>query len=169
MPVGLTPLLKRPGGPAWRNSLVRGVAGPAVVVCVLGMSVAAHVAFSKVKAVDWIEMRNGRLVYGSDQYGNRIPDFSTAGYGGGGVPIPDIPVRASLDPVSGGDDTPRIQAALEALVKQPADANGFRGALLLHKGVYRIAGTILLNASGIVLRGEGSEEGGKMCIRDRLL
>jgi hypothetical protein len=164
MPVGLTPLLKRPGGLAWRNSLVRGVAGPAVVVCVLGMSVAAHVAFSKVKAVDWIEMRNGRLVYGSDQYGNRIPDFSTAGYGGGGVPIPDIPVRASLDPVSGGDDTPRIQATLDALAKQPSDANGFRGALLLRKGVYRIAGTILLNASGIVLRGEGSEDDGTVLL-----
>ena len=113
---------------------------------------------SKPTPVDWIEFRNDRLVYGADQYGNHIPDFSTAGYDGGGVPIPDVPVRASLDPVAAGDDTPRIQAALDTLAKQPADSAGFHGALLLHKGVYRIAGTILLNASGVVLRGDGPNE-----------
>ncbi len=112
---------------------------------------------SKPPEVDWIEMRNGALVYGTDQYGNRIPDFSAAGYGGGGVPIPDLPERASLDAIPSGDDTPRIQAAIDALAKQPVDTAGFRGALVLHKGTYRIAGTILLNASGIVLRGGGTD------------
>jgi hypothetical protein len=149
-----------PDGFAWRNSLFRRAGGLIALVCVLCLLVVAHVASSKTKAVDWVEMREGRLVYGSDQYGNHIPDFSTAGYGGGGVAIPDVPVRAVLEPMASGDDTARIQSAIEELAKQPLDASGFRGALLLHKGVYRIAGTINLNASGIVLRGEGSGEDG---------
>jgi|HubBroStandDraft_6_1064221.scaffolds.fasta_scaffold117466_2 hypothetical protein len=119
---------------------------------------------SKLPDVDWIELQNGRLVYGTDHYGNRIPDFSTAGYGGGGVPIPNVPVRATLDPAPAGDDTPRIQAAIDLLAKQPADASGMRGALLLKAGVYRIAGTIQVNASGIVLRGEGTDEHGTVLI-----
>jgi hypothetical protein len=114
--------------------------------------------------IDWIELQNGHLVYGADQYGNRIPDFSTAGYGGGGVPIPNVPVRATLDPAPTGDDTPRIQATIDALAKQPVDSAGLRGALLLRAGIYRIAGTVKVNASGIVLRGEGTGEHGTVLV-----
>ena len=39
-------------------------------------------------------------------------DFSHAGYGGGGVKLPDVPVRQTLSPES-GDNTERIQAAIE--------------------------------------------------------
>jgi len=153
-----------PDGFARRNLLLRRAGGPIAVVCALCLFVVGREAFSKTKAVDWIEMREGRLVYGSDQYGNHIPDFSTAGYGGGGVAIPDVPVRATLEPVASGDDTARIQSAIEELAKQPVDAEGFRGAVLLHKGAYRIAGTIHLDASGIVLRGEGADEGGTVLV-----
>ncbi|MFZ0820013.1 MAG: hypothetical protein WAM91_08075 [Candidatus Acidiferrales bacterium] len=134
---------------------------PALLV--LAAFLSALLLFSDVEAapqVQWIQFQDGRLIYGKDELGNRIPDFSTAGYEGGGVSIPDVPVHATLDPLPAGDDTPRIQSAIDALAKQPLDANGFRGALLLHAGTYRIAGTINLNASGIVLRGEGSGEAG---------
>jgi hypothetical protein len=114
--------------------------------------------------VDWIQFRDGHLVYGADEHGNRIPDFSTAGYGGGGVPIPEIAARAFVDPVPSGDDTQRIQAALDELAKQSPDSDGFRGALVLRKGIYRIAGTLLLNASGIVLRGDGPNDGGTLLV-----
>jgi len=40
-------------------------------------------------------------------------------------------------------------------LNNPIQANGYRGALLLEKGLYEVNGTIKLNASGIVLRGEG--------------
>src|SRR5271167_2559575 len=30
--------------------------------------------------VRWIEFENGKLAYGSDQFGNRVPDFSSVGY-----------------------------------------------------------------------------------------
>jgi hypothetical protein len=111
---------------------------------------------SEKTQVRWIDFQNGRLVYGADQYGNRVPDFSAVGYETGLKPIPDVAVKATIDPAPAGDDTARIQAAIDELAKQPVDANGFRGALLLHAGIYRIAGTIHLNASGIVLRGSGT-------------
>src|SRR5271169_3073336 len=76
-----------------------------------------------------------------------VPDFSSVGYETGLKPIPDVAVKTTLDPASSGDDTPRIQAALDELAKQP-----------LHAGVYHIAGTVHLNASGIVLRGSGIGE-----------
>ncbi len=135
-----------------------------ILVLLAAVQVDSAWAKSKTETVDWIEFQNGRLVYGSDHFGNRIPDFSTAGYGGGGVPIPNVPVRATLDPVPAGDDTPRIQAAIAALAKQPIDSSGLRGALLLRAGVYRIAGTIQVNASGIVLRGEGTDEHGTILV-----
>lgn len=106
--------------------------------------------------ITWIDFRDGHLIYGSDEKGNRIPDFSSAGYEGGGVPIPSVPVAATLDPVSSGDDTPRIQLAIDDLARRPLAQNGFRGALLLRAGAYRIASTIDLDASGIILRGEGT-------------
>ncbi len=81
-----------------------------------------------------------------------IMDFSTAGYGGGALPLPEVPARLALTP-SEGDDTAAIQAACDAVGQMSPDAQGFRGAVLLKSGVYRIAGQIRLNASGVVLRG----------------
>ena len=96
----------------------------------------------------------GHLVYESDENQNRVPDFSYAGYRNGDVPLPSVPMAVELSPVS-GDNTASIQAAIDQLAGQPADANGFRGAVVLAAGTWEIAGTIYLNASGIVLRGAG--------------
>src|SRR5947209_19245809 len=54
----------------------------------------------------------GKLVYAADERGDRIPDFSHCGYGGGGVAIPDAPVRVVVPPAE-GDATARIQAAID--------------------------------------------------------
>lgn len=94
-----------------------------------------------------------RLV--ADTRGDRIPDFSSVGYRAGGVALPDVPEKVVLGPEPGSaDDTTRIQQGLDAVATLPVDAFGHRGALLLRRGEYRIAGTIQLKASGIVLRGE---------------
>src|SRR5262249_163502 len=53
---------------------------------------------------------DGKLVYDTDERGNRIPDFSHCGYEGGGVAIPAVPVRVIVPPAK-GDNGPRIQAA----------------------------------------------------------
>lgn len=97
---------------------------------------------------------NDRLTYVSDADGNRIPDFSHAGYRGGGVPIPDVPVVVTINPVS-GDNTQHIQNAINSLRNIPLDQNGIRGAVKLNPGEYHINGNLFINISGIVLRGSG--------------
>lgn len=96
----------------------------------------------------------GRLVYKADALGNRIPDFSHCGYAGGNRPIPEVPVVWVLEARS-GDQTARIQAALDDLAKRPADERGWRGAILLMRGRYEIAGQLVIRSSGVVLRGQG--------------
>ncbi|RAU91151.1 discoidin domain-containing protein [Paenibacillus sp. YN15] len=97
---------------------------------------------------------------------NQIPDFSHAGYGGGGVALPErseIPVKAVLGP-SGGDDRDRIQSAIDAVSALPADANGFRGAVLLTAGTYYVPDTLYMRQSGVVLRGEGQGADGTILL-----
>ncbi|MHC4506343.1 MAG: hypothetical protein ACYTFI_23865 [Planctomycetota bacterium] len=111
----------------------------------------------------------GKLAYKPfDGNGNIIPDFSNCGYMGGGVKIPDVPVRATLTPsrigsATGADDTARLQAAIDRVAKLPA-RGGFRGTVLLKKGTYHVAGTLELSQSGVVLRGEGQHADGTVII-----
>ncbi|HEX7316360.1 MAG TPA: DUF6298 domain-containing protein [Pyrinomonadaceae bacterium] len=79
-------------------------------------------------------------------------DFSHAGYGSGGVARPEVPAALRVRP-TGGDDTALIQAALERVASSPADARGWRGAVLLDGGTFRVARQLRLRASGVVLRG----------------
>ena len=97
---------------------------------------------------------NGCLTYSSDENQNRIPDFSYAGYRGGGIAIPEIPTVLTIAPVN-GDNTTHIQNAIDQVEAMPLDQNGFRGALLLEAGTYPVSGILRVEASGIVLRGVG--------------
>jgi hypothetical protein len=101
--------------------------------------------------------KDSRLVYIADELGNKIPDFSNVGFGGGGISIPTVPVVMELTPLA-GDNTEHIQAAIDKLSQLQLGKDGFRGALLLHKGRYPLAGSLHLRASGIVLRGEGPKD-----------
>lgn len=106
---------------------------------------------------------DGRLVYVPDDFGNTILDSSHAGYGGGGVPIPTIPVKETIWPVA-GDNTAHLQAAVDTVSALPLDTNGFRGAVLLRAGYYRMATPLRVQASGVVLRGEGMGDAGTVLI-----
>jgi hypothetical protein len=98
---------------------------------------------------------DGKLVYEYDENGDTVPDFSHAGYGGGGVPIPMVPVALTLSPVAGEKvAAPRLQAAIDELARKPL-VDGFRGALLLRRGVYPMLSGLTIKDSGIVVRGEG--------------
>lgn len=102
---------------------------------------------------------NGKLAYEPlDAQGDTIMDFSSAGYMGGGVAIPTVPVAKSITP-SGGDDTSAIQAAIDAVSSMPL-VNGVRGAVLLEAGQYTLEGSIRISASGVVLRGSGTGASG---------
>ncbi|MBS2545669.1 hypothetical protein KGQ19_02180 [Catenulispora sp. NL8] len=108
----------------------------------------------------WITFANGHLAYGADSQGNRVPDFSYAGYGNGKTTIPTAPVAVTLKAASSGDDTSRIQAAIAKVSALPLNADGLRGAVLLGPGDFRIGGALTISASGVVLRGSGSGTGG---------
>jgi len=102
---------------------------------------------------------DGQLVYVPYENGDRIPDFSSAGYGGGGVALPTVPTVITLSPVD-GDDGASIQAAIDEVSTLHPDADGFRGAVLLTAGTYEVAGSLSIRASGVVLRGEGDHADG---------
>src|SRR5437773_1219577 len=98
--------------------------------------------------------KNGKLAYATTDHGDRVPDFSYCGYRLGEVAIPDVPVRVVV-PRRDGDQTARIQAAIDYVASLPPDAKGFRGAILLQEGRYSINGGLKIAASGVVLRGSG--------------
>jgi hypothetical protein len=103
--------------------------------------------------------KGGQLTYRAGERGDRVPDFSHAGFGGGGVPLPDGTIRLVLMPIA-GDNGAQIQAAIDAVASMPADAAGLRGVVLLGPGRFEVAGQIRLTASGVTLRGSGAGDGG---------
>ncbi len=110
----------------------------------------------------WVERGDtGRLIYTPDAEGDRILDFSNVGYKGqGAAAIPtNISNVITLSPI-GGDDTTQIQSAINTLAGMPIGPDGYRGAVLLQAGTYDINSQLLINASGIILRGEGQGTSG---------
>jgi hypothetical protein len=123
-----------------------------------------------------VSLQNGKLVY--NKYANRgqsneeniIPDYSYAGYMGGGVALPDAPpVKATIsNPGNTNEDyRSRIQAAIDQVSAMPLDANGFRGTVLIKAGVYKVNGPLSIRTGGVVLRGEGNGLDGTVLIDTR--
>ncbi|MEJ8818628.1 hypothetical protein [Lacibacter sp. H407] len=107
--------------------------------------------------------KNGSISYKADEKGNAIPDFSRVGFYGGDKKIPDVSIVKTVSPTGTDNDERTIQSAVDEVAKLPLDKNGFRGAILLKKGTYKIPQSIRISASGIVLRGEGDQpEGTKL-------
>jgi hypothetical protein len=102
---------------------------------------------------------NGKLVYKTSPAGDRIMDFSYAGYMGGGVALPNVPVKQTVQPSGGGEDADAIQAAIDAVAAMPVE-DGLRGAVLLAPGTFACSKPITITANGVVLRGSGSGENG---------
>lgn len=104
--------------------------------------------------------RNGKLQYVAEANGDRVPDFSYAGYKQGAQAIPDVPARILVTPVN-GDSTEIIQRAIDHVSSLPEDQ---RGAVLLAPGRFEIAGSLTIKASGVVLRGSGAGKNGTILI-----
>ncbi len=87
---------------------------------------------------------------------------------GGGVALPDVPVKRTVQPAADADNTAAIQSAINDVAAMPI-VNGFRGAVVLSPGMFACSGSIAIPASGIVLRGSGvgattiRMSGGKHC------
>jgi hypothetical protein len=91
--------------------------------------------------------------------GKRVQDYSFAGYHRGEKPIGTAPVETlfdvtaqGADPTGASDATAAIQAAIDA-----AKSNG-GGVVFFPKGNFRLDGTLMVNASSVVLRGEGPDK-----------
>ena len=110
---------------------------------------------------EWVFFNaEGKLEYKTTERGDRIMDFSHAGYMGGGVALPNLPVRRTVVPLAdGADTTPLIQTAIDEVSALPVDENGFRGAVLLAPGEFPISNTINIHTSGVALRGSVAENG----------
>ncbi|MEM7513856.1 MAG: peptidoglycan-binding protein, partial [Bacteroidota bacterium] len=100
---------------------------------------------------------DGGLSYVRDVEGNMIPDFSHAGYKGGGIEIPTVSNEFMISPIP-GDNTAHIQAAIDEGALLPKDELGTRGAVLLSAGRYEIHGILNLRHDGVILRGAGDGE-----------
>lgn len=128
---------------------------------ILGMALAADAAPKGPPPI--ISFKNDTLVYDKDEQGNRVPDFSTCGYAGADREIPNVPVRAVVEPTK-GDETATIQKAIDYVASLPPDSNGIRGAVLLLKGRHEIYRGLQITNSGVVLRGQGMADGGTTLI-----
>ncbi len=127
-----------------------------VFLCVLCALAGKLNAQKPVKSVAPLYFDKGALVYTPDALNNRIPDFSYCGYKASEQGIPNVAVKVVV-PVAKGDATIRIQSALDYVATLTPDANGFRGAVLLQKGIYEVNGQLQITSSGIVLRGSGRD------------
>ncbi len=134
----------------------------AFLTALLLAPLAAHLADSaKLLDRQWVAAGpNGKLEYKTTPKGERIMDFSHAGYMGGGVALPTLPVKKEVAP-SGGDDTAAIQAAIGEVSALPL-VNGFRGAVLLKAGTFHCSNPITITQDGIVVRGSGSGKDGTL-------
>ena len=144
--------------------------------------------YSQVESALVYPGTNGKLVYATYLNNNdtdvnntnTLPDFSYVGYmdGAVGVPVGEVPVKITLNPTPSGEDRTRIQDAIDQVCNMPLDAKGFRGAVLLKKGTYRLNDTTIpvltdgmghalrIWASGVVLRGEGQGADGTILYSD---
>lgn len=84
-------------------------------------------------------------------------DFSSAGYAANERPIPMARIHVVVAPKT-GDNTARIQAAINYVSGLKPETNGLRGAVLLLQGRHEILGGLTITNSGVVLRGQGPDK-----------
>ncbi|MGV8093597.1 MAG: hypothetical protein AB2L24_17190 [Mangrovibacterium sp.] len=105
----------------------------------------------------YLEEMNGILKFPADDHGYKIPDYSFAGYMNSNCPLPVSghhyqTVVKLTDP--SGDETSRIQQAINEVSGLAANEFGYRGAVELGEGTWEITG-LVIDADGVVLTGAG--------------
>ncbi len=100
------------------------------------------------------KVKDGKIEYATDQRGNRLLDYSSCGYRNSNAPIPDVANVVYVD-CRPGDNSTRIQKAIDYVASLPLTKEGFRGSVLLGKGEFEVSTPLRISASGIVLRGSG--------------
>jgi hypothetical protein len=83
-------------------------------------------AQTRTKTSQWAHLDHaGKLKYRPLSNGDRIFDFSYAGYMSGGVALPAVPAQRTVRPW-GDDDSVAIQTVIDEVSRLPA-VKGFRG------------------------------------------
>ena len=89
-----------------------------IFVCLLLISFLVPVALSAQATSSWVFMgSDGHLHYKTDSNGNHILDYSYAGYEGGGVALPTVPVARTIDRKS-----TRLNSSHRNLSRMPSSA-----------------------------------------------
>ena len=104
-----------------------------------------------------VQTKGEHLSYVTDDRGNRVLDYSTCGYRNSNVDIPNVD-NVVFVPCQTGDNSERIQRALDYVGSLKPNADGFRGAVLLDKGTFELSEPLRISVSGVVLRGVSKEE-----------
>ncbi|MBQ7420891.1 MAG: pectate lyase, partial [Prevotella sp.] len=81
-------------------------------------------------------------------------DYSYCGYRMSELPVPNAQVAVVVSNQGKGDQSARIQRAIDYVsALKPDRKTGLRGAVLLERGTYEIVEPLRIQASGVVLRG----------------
>nr|MBP6759661.1 pectate lyase [Flavobacterium sp.] len=123
----------------------------------------ANISLAQNTFPDIAKTKEGKLSLTADAKGNQIPDFSYAGYLASEKAIPNLENKIFV-PKQEQDATQIIQAAIDYVSELKPNKSGFRGAVLLDKGTFKISGTLYIKTSGVVLRGSGNNENGTVLL-----
>ncbi len=104
-----------------------------------------------------LTLDNGKINYSEDSLGNRVLDFSYCGYKNSNEDIPVVENSIFVSHQT-GDASGMIQRAIAHVESLPVNEAGFRGAVLLDKGLFTLDKPLFITKSGIVLRGSGKNE-----------
>ena len=100
-------------------------------------------------------------LYGSaqgQQHTEGLPDYSYCGYRMSAEALPDVAVKVFVSHKD-GDQSARLQKAIDYVSSLKADKiTGFRGAVLLDKGIYELSKPLRISSSGVVILGVSKTE-----------
>ena len=134
-----------------------------IILCGFAMLFSIQIGTAQSNFPDIIKNKEGKLSLTADNQGNQIPDFSFAGYKASSVAIPNVVIKVFVPHIE-GDATTTIQSAIDYVAKLKVDPTGFKGTVLLDKGIFKISGEINIKESGIVLRGSSSGNSGTILL-----
>jgi len=139
------------------GTLIQGSSSPLVFNRMVHAANSVTENSASLNRSEWVHFGpDGKLFYQRTPKGDRIPDFSSAGYRGGGLALPHVSARVRVSPTGSEDDTQVIQAALDRVAMLQPGVHEIRGAVELAPGTFHLKGTLHLKTSGVVIRGAGS-------------
>lgn len=106
---------------------------------------------------NFLQVIENKINYIPDSLGNQVLDFSYCGYQNSNIAIPTLQNQLFV-PFQESDCSEQLQQAINWVSSLKPDKNGFRGAVLLDKGVFKLSKPLFIQASGVVIRGVSKTE-----------